>query len=163
MIQPEFGKEFDRSILDASPELNLPARSEILDTDEELLIGAWADLPEHIRTRDLRWINDIVTHIDAIRSYTAHGQNAFDDPDQPWGDGIQMRIIKIGHAVRSLSSQFRSETYPHEMQSILGMRDRVAHNYLAVNDRIIWTAATERFPALAEKLRKILEDDNGAR
>lgn len=49
------------------------------------------------------------------------------------------------------------------MRAILGMRDRVAHNYLAVNDRIIWTAATERLPALAEKLRRILEDDNEAR
>lgn len=79
MTQPEPGKEFDRSILDATPELNLPAHSEMLDTDEGFLIGAWADLPENIRTRDLRWINDIVTHIDAIRSYTAHGQSAFDD------------------------------------------------------------------------------------
>ena len=39
---------------------------------------------------------------------------------------------------------------------IIGMRNRLVHGYMAIDEAIAWTTATERLPELLRQLRAIL-------
>jgi uncharacterized protein with HEPN domain len=41
--------------------------------------------------------------------------------------------------------------------AMIGMRNRLVHAYFDINRDMLWTTVTEAAPALAQRLRKILE------
>lgn len=51
-----------------------------------------------------------------------------------------------------------AEQYKHvPWRAIAGMRNRVIHGYFEVDYEIVWTAAIDEVPALAEQVRRVLQ------
>jgi len=46
-------------------------------------------------------------------------------------------------------------------KAIIGMRHKVVHNYLAVDEDVVWRTMTQEMPDLAQALQKILESEPG--
>jgi uncharacterized protein with HEPN domain len=44
-----------------------------------------------------------------------------------------------------------------EISQIVGMRNRIAHSYDRIDDAIVWQAAIEKAPALADRLQSLLD------
>ena len=65
----------------------------------------------------------------------------------------------IGEAAARVSEETRLQ-YPHIMwKNIVGMRNRIVHNYNNVNLDIVWQVASQNLPELEQQLAIILNDN----
>ena len=63
----------------------------------------------------------------------------------------------IGEAGRHVSREFCDEHPEIPWQEIVGMRHKVVHDYLGVDEDIVWHVVTEDLPPLIASLEKILK------
>lgn len=63
----------------------------------------------------------------------------------------------IGEAGRHVSREFCDEHPEIPWQDIVGMRHKVVHDYLGVDEDIVWQVVTEDLPPLIASLEKIVE------
>lgn len=62
----------------------------------------------------------------------------------------------IGEAASRLSPELVGRNPRIPWRQITGMRHRVVHDYFAIDLDILWAAATNEIPGLAEEIRNIL-------
>jgi len=66
----------------------------------------------------------------------------------------------IGEAARRVSPDFRA-AYPQiDWKAIVGMRSKVVHDYLNVDEDIVWDTVLNELPSLVNELERILNSDN---
>ena len=63
----------------------------------------------------------------------------------------------IGEAGRNVSRGFCDEHPEIPWQEIVGMRHKVVHDYLGVDEDIVWQVVTEDLPPLISSLEKIVK------
>ena len=69
------------------------------------------------------------------------------------------RLLEIlGEAARRVSQDLRSAHPEIEWREIVGARDRIIHGYDTVDLDRVWRICRDDLPALAKKLRKVLEE-----
>jgi uncharacterized protein with HEPN domain len=74
---------------------------------------------------------------------------------------VSMALVIIGESANSLSETALLETPEVDWRSIVGLRNRIAHGYGSVDQRLVWSIAVKHAPSLAgsvEKLRGLLGD-----
>jgi uncharacterized protein with HEPN domain len=83
------------------------------------------------------------------------GLNKFDyDEDETLKLALTHLVQVIGEAARRVSPVFQ-EAHPEiPWHEIIGMRHRVVHDYLNVDEDIIWEVVHQDLPALVEALIK---------
>jgi len=64
-------------------------------------------------------------------------------------------IQTIGEAARQVSREFCSNHPDIRWADIIGMRHKVVHDYLGVDDDIVWQVATDDLPRLVTTLQTI--------
>jgi uncharacterized protein with HEPN domain len=70
-------------------------------------------------------------------------------------------IQVIGEAARRVSPKFR-ERHPHiPWDAIAGMRSKIVHDYMNVDEDIVWDSVTQELQPLIEDLKKIVPPENG--
>ena len=67
----------------------------------------------------------------------------------------------IGEAGRHVSREFCDEHPEIPWQEIVGMRHKVVHDYLGVDEDIVWQVVTEDLPSLIASLEKIRKPLSG--
>ncbi|MFO7693926.1 MAG: HepT-like ribonuclease domain-containing protein [Vicinamibacterales bacterium] len=75
-------------------------------------------------------------------------------------------IQVIGEAARRVSPEFSAQHPEVPWQEIVGMRHKVVHDYLGVDEDIVWQVVTQDLPPLIVSLEKILpllSDTNATR
>jgi len=72
-------------------------------------------------------------------------------------DGVVRQVAIIGEAARQLSSAFRAKHKDVPWGSMVGMRNKLIHDYLGVDCESVWKTAKEDIPALKAKVAAILE------
>lgn len=69
-------------------------------------------------------------------------------------------IQVIGEAARRVSSQIR-ERYPEiPWDAIAGMRSKIVHDYMNVDEDIVWDSVTQELQPLIEELKKVLPSES---
>lgn len=102
-------------------------------------------------------LRDILDAIGQIEAYLA-GMTYLTFGDTPLvQDGVMHRLEIIGEASRNLSDAFLDQHTEIPWQDIIGMRNRLAHAYFAVDLRAVWDTATIDVPVLREGIARILE------
>ncbi len=67
------------------------------------------------------------------------------------------RLIQvIGEAARKVSQECREAQPEIPWRLIVGMRHKVVHDYMDVDEDIVWKTVTENLPALIESLEEIV-------
>lgn len=66
----------------------------------------------------------------------------------------------IGEAARRVSPEFRAAYSQIDWKAIVGMRSKVVHDYLNVDEDIVWDTVTNELPSLVEELERILNDSS---
>ncbi len=70
------------------------------------------------------------------------------------------RLIEmIGEAAAQVDTTFRSEYDQIPWSEIIGMRHRIVHDYLNVDEQIIWQVSKEDLPDLLMILDKIIPNE----
>lgn len=66
----------------------------------------------------------------------------------------------IGEAARRVSPDFRA-AYPQiDWKAIVGMRSKVVHDYLNVDEDVVWDTVMNELPSLVNELERILNSNN---
>ena len=78
-------------------------------------------------------------------------------------DRIRVRAVErslelIGHSAQLLPDAWRARHPDVPWRDIFGMRNRLAHDYLATDLNIVWAAAVDGVPAVAEAVRLLISD-----
>ena len=85
------------------------------------------------------------------------GKNRKDyDRDDILVMGLAHFIQVIGEAARKVSSEFRETHLQIPWQQAIGMRHRIVHEYMNVDEDVVWEVAVNDLPALIAELEKIV-------
>jgi uncharacterized protein with HEPN domain len=104
-----------------------------------------------VSRQDDEWLIDIVDAINAIDEYQERG----DLSDGLVFDGIRMRLIEIGEAVKRISPATLASEPDIPWEDIAGMRDLLAHRYFDTSHAIVQATIDNDLPALEIGVQRI--------
>jgi uncharacterized protein with HEPN domain len=73
--------------------------------------------------------------------------------------GLTHLVQVIGEAARRVSEGFQQAHPEIPWRKIIGMRHRIVHDYLRVDEDILWQVVTNDLPDLLASLEKILPEE----
>jgi len=73
-------------------------------------------------------------------------------------DGVIRQIEIIGEAVKRLSNEIREKYTDVPWKDIVGMRNKLIHNYFGVDVDAVWETVKKDIPVLKKKLIGIKEE-----
>ena len=112
-----------------------------------------------MKRTDVDYIQDILDSINTIEKYVPSGASYEDfiNDERNYHTVIRMFEI-IGEACNKISAEIK-EKYPEiQWRDIIGMRNKVIHQYFGVNPVIVWKAATDDVPELKYFLAKLVKE-----
>ena len=92
-----------------------------------------------------------------IRSYVENMY--FDDfkRDRKTIDAVVRNFEIIGEASKFIPEDIRMKYENVDWKGIVGLRNRIAHEYFDISLSIVWHIVTEELPILEEQMKGILE------
>ena len=76
-------------------------------------------------------------------------------------DAVLRNLELIGEAATHIPDKVREAHPDIPWRAIVGLRNRLAHGYLDISDRVIWTTIQEAVPGLVPSLRSLLNAAGG--
>ena len=110
--------------------------------------------------RDEDYLRHILDAIGAIESYVQTGEEDF-RRDRKTRDAVIRNLEVIGEAAGKLSAQLRQQHPAIPWGKIAGMRNRLIHGYLTVNQDIVWSTVAQVLPDFKQRIEAILGPQAG--
>ena len=111
------------------------------------------------------YIHDMIGFCEKVGIYTRGlDRDAFIANDMIY-DATLRNLELIGEAAAHVPEAIR-EAHPEiPWRAVVGVRNRLAHGYLGIDDDAVWSIVREHIPALLPALRNLLaaSDGNGER
>ena len=103
------------------------------------------------------FIQDMIEFGEKVLAYTeGMDQEAF-TTDRLTYDATLRNLQLIGEAATHIPDEVRQNHSEIPWHAVIGIRNRLAHSYLAISDSIIWGVIQEAVPDLLPALRALLE------
>ena len=103
------------------------------------------------------YVQDMIDCCEKALAYTEGLDMAGFIADSLRYDATIRNLEIIGEAATRVPQDIR-DTHPEvPWSAIIGMRNRVAHAYMEIDDSIIWSIIQDAIPALLPELRALLE------
>ena len=107
--------------------------------------------------------NEVYLHhiLDAIRqieSYTAEIDRDVFEADDMRQDAVIRQIEIIEEAGRQLSDDFQDEHNHVPWSDVIGMRNRIAHDYMNIDLDIVWEVIHHDLPTLKSSVQRLLSE-----
>ena len=111
---------------------------------------------------DLIYLRHILEAIEKIEHYlSAVDQDRFRG-DTLIQDGVIRQVQIIGEATRRLSVQLR-DNYPEiQWRDIIGMRNKLVHDYFGVDLDAVFSTATRKISKLKPDIQRVVDDRSRA-
>jgi uncharacterized protein with HEPN domain len=104
------------------------------------------------------YLRHILDAIRKVESYTSGiDRDAFETDDMRQ-DAVIRQIEIIGEASRQLSDDFQEEHDSIPWSDIIGMRNRIAHDYMNVDLDIVWEVIHHDLPTLKSSVQRLLSE-----
>lgn len=107
--------------------------------------------------RDIQYLEDILAAADQIASFLAGTDRSRLEQDSLLRSAVMHQLTVIGEAAARIGSDLRQQHPVVPWTDIAGMRNRLVHAYFAVDWDVVWVAATQEVPDLAEQVERILQ------
>ena len=91
-----------------------------------------------------------------VRGKTRHDY----DSDTALRLALTHLIQVIGETARRVSSQFRERHPAIPWDAIAGMRSKIVHDYMDVDEDMVWDSVTQELQPLIEELKKVLPSES---
>jgi len=103
------------------------------------------------------FIEDILESIRLIKNYVEN--MAFDDfkKDRKTIDAVVRNFEIIGEASKFIPDDIREKYESVDWKGIVGLRNRIAHEYFDISLSIVWHIVTEELQILEEQMKEILK------
>jgi uncharacterized protein with HEPN domain len=76
--------------------------------------------------------------------------------------GLTHLVQVIGEAARKVSARFQRALPEIPWRKIIGMRHRIVHDYMRVDEDILWQVVTQDLPELLPLLEASLPEEDGS-
>ena len=107
--------------------------------------------------RDLTRLRNMLDAAQKVQSYIDNKtRQSLDADDELLGYAVVRAIEIVGEAASKITPETRAEYPQIEWQNIIGMRNRIVHDYLRVDYDIVWQVVTVNLPELVDQLETIL-------
>lgn len=105
---------------------------------------------------DYVYLRHILDAISRIEEYTKDKKYADFMADHLIQDGVIRQIEIVGEATKRLSEDIRERNPDIPWKDIVGMRDKLIHDYIGVDLDAVWDAVERDIPPLKNKLENII-------
>ena len=106
----------------------------------------------------LLYIEDMIEFGERVLSYNEGLDQDQFLADQRTYDATLRNIELIGEAATHVPGQVRKDYPGIAWRRIVGIRNRVAHGYLGIDDDVVWDVIRVDVPDLLPRLRTVLQD-----
>lgn len=97
----------------------------------------------------------ILDMAEKARALVRHKSRADYDRDEVLRLALAHLVQVIGEAARHLSPEFREAHPGVPWASVIGMRNKVVHDYMNLDDDILWETVTRELESLVRQLQEI--------
>lgn len=112
----------------------------------------------------LIYLEDCIDSINKILSYTTKMKFREFEEDEKTVDAVVRNFEVIGEALNRASKLSRKELENLPLEEIVGMRNKMIHEYSGIDISILWKTIKEDVPLLKKELTKIIKkNDFGSR
>ena len=103
------------------------------------------------------FVEDVLESITLIENYTENMD--FEDfrADRKTIDAVVRNFEIIGEASKSIPDEIKEKYENVDWKGIIGLRNRIAHEYFGISTAIIWHILKEELPPLKPIMEQILE------
>lgn len=103
-------------------------------------------------------LEDILEAAEKAQAFTAGmSYEAFVEDDKTVFAVIRALEV-IGEATKRLPDDLRDRHTQVPWSSMAGMRDKPIHDYVSVNEQIVWRTVKEELPTVRQQLEHLLDD-----
>lgn len=102
-------------------------------------------------------MEDILESIELIESYVANMNFEEFKKDRKTIDAVIRNFEIIGEAARNIPEEIRNKFTDIDWKGIIGLRNRVVHEYFGVSLTIVWEIIKSDLPVLKDKIKQLFE------
>ena len=103
------------------------------------------------------YLLDIKNSCSKILKYTKNkAENDF-VKDHMLSDAVEKNLLVIGEASTKISIDFKKTNPQIDWKSIVGIRNKIIHEYFDINIDTIWLTVTKDIPVLKKQISQILK------
>lgn len=102
-------------------------------------------------------LEDILDAIKRIESYMRGANEKRFGKDLMRQDAVMLQIEIIGEAARNISLEFQEQHAEIPWSKMIGMRNKIVHDYFQIDVSKIWDTAKNDIPQLKKTIAKVLK------
>ena len=107
------------------------------------------------------YLRDILDAISKIQQFvTGVNEDSFVQDDEK-AYAVVLALEMIGEAAKQIPASERKRYPQIPWREIIGMRDKIAHQYFGVNRRLVWQTVQNDLPLLQSAISQMLSDHEG--
>ena len=105
------------------------------------------------------YLQDIVDSVNAIERFLKDVKEEDFLSNELLQSAVSYKLTIIGEASSHISDKVKKRHLQVDWKEIIGFRNFAVHVYFAVNQKIVWTTATEDTVVLKKQILEILQND----
>lgn len=104
------------------------------------------------------FVKDILDAIDKIEEFIGNMEYGEFIQDDKTSTAVVKKIEIIGEAIKNIPRDVRVKHNAIPWKDIVGMRNKITHNYFKIDYEIVWNVVKEKLPALKIQVEQVLKE-----